>query len=183
MTRPLVQTGKFRGMHKQPLRNVVMYAPTIIWVEHGQKQLWWHESTRQYSPADWLVIPASHAITFVNEPSQVAFFSRTLSFLTPPPAEWLEGLPQAEISDEPRVTVTPQLAYCFDTLFDMAEKSLSRDAQYHFLMGFYAELKQQNALHLLFPAPKRLSGSVLPAIFVLTLASLTRLRPLPSISP
>ncbi|WP_325893206.1 helix-turn-helix transcriptional regulator [Grimontia sp. NTOU-MAR1] len=151
MTRALVQTGQFRGITNQPLRNVLVYAPTIVWVNRGLKQLWWHDSSRHYSPQDWLVVPASHSLTFVNEPSQTDFFSRTLTFLDPPPREWLEETQQVSITEEPRLTVTPQLAYCFETLYEMAGKSLSETTQRHFLMGFYAELKEAKALHLLYP--------------------------------
>ncbi len=146
-----MQTSEFRGVTKQPLRNVLLYAPTIIWVNHGQKQLWWHDSTREYASDDWLVIPASHSLTFVNEPAQTAFHSRMLTLLAPPPAEWLESQPSHDVSVEPRVAVTPELAFCFNTLFSMPRQSMSTDAQHHLLMAFYAELKKHNALHLLFP--------------------------------
>ncbi|KKD60604.1 AraC family transcriptional regulator [Grimontia sp. AD028] len=152
MTRALVKTGQFRGVTKQPLRNVLVYAPTVIWVNRGLKQLWWQDCSRQYSSHDWLVVPASHSLTFVNEPSQTDFFSRTLTFLEPPPNEWLEdNASVAPIAEEPRLSVTPQLAYCFDVLYEMAGKSLSEETQKQFLLAFYAELQEANALRLLFP--------------------------------
>ncbi|AMG31542.1 AraC family transcriptional regulator [Grimontia hollisae] len=151
MTRALVRTGQFRGIAKQPLRNVSVYAPTIIWVRRGFKQLWWHDRSHQYSSQDWLVIPASHSLTFVNEPAQTDFCSHTLTFLEPPPREWLAESQPISVTEEPRLAVTPQLAYCFETLYDMAGKSLSEAAQRQFLLGFYAELQAANALHLLFP--------------------------------
>ncbi|MEZ8143187.1 AraC family transcriptional regulator [Enterovibrio norvegicus FF-33] len=158
MTMTLVQAGQFRGVTSQPLRNVLIYAPTIIWVNRGYKKLWWQDDPRHYTQEDWLVVPASHYLTFVNEPSQTTFYSRTLTFLEPPPSEWLEDLSSSAasasnaVNSEPRVSVTPQLAYCFDTLYEMAEKNLAADTQRQFLHGFYAELKAAGSLHLLFPS-------------------------------
>ncbi|MGF1767550.1 AraC family transcriptional regulator [Enterovibrio makurazakiensis] len=151
MTKTLVQAGQFRGAKSQPLRNVLIYAPTIIWVNQGHKKLWWHDEPRHYTQEDWLVVPANHHLTFVNEPSHVAFYSRTLTFLVPPPAEWLEESRQKKPDHEPRLSVTPPLAYCFELLFGMKDKELSIETQQQFLLGFYAELKQLGSLHLLFP--------------------------------
>ncbi|PKF51206.1 helix-turn-helix transcriptional regulator [Enterovibrio nigricans] len=151
----VVQAGQFRGQFKQPLRNVYIYAPTIIWVNQGSKQLWWHDTSRGYTPKDWLVIPASHYLTFVNVPEHADFYSRTLTFFTPPSNELLARSQKEALNDEPRITVTPQLAFCFNTLFDMNQKGLSQHAQRRFLEGFYEELAEMNQLYLLFPGGNR----------------------------
>jgi hypothetical protein len=44
----LVQTGQFRRIRKQPLHNVLIYSPTIMWVNQGYKQLWWHDTTLSF---------------------------------------------------------------------------------------------------------------------------------------
>ncbi|MEI8609541.1 helix-turn-helix transcriptional regulator [Enterovibrio sp. Hal110] len=150
MTKLLVQTGQFRGTQRQPLRNVLIHAPTIVWVHRGHKQLWWHDAPHRYTPSDWLVVPASHYLTFVNEPDQTQFYSRTMTFHEAPPSEWIQESAEKALHAEPRVQVTPQLDYCFNALFDMSEKALSHDTQRQFLLGFYAELKHVGALHLLF---------------------------------
>ncbi|WP_434362532.1 helix-turn-helix transcriptional regulator [Parasalinivibrio latis] len=151
MGKPLVQTGQFRGIRKQPLHNVLVYAPTLIWVNQGHKQLWWHDTALDFTQSDWLAIPASQYLTFVNVPDQILFHSRTLTFLESPPQAWVEESVQSALSDEPRIHVTQPLAYCFDVMTDMVANALSEETQRQFLMGFYAELKQAGVLHLLFP--------------------------------
>ncbi|CCN35503.1 putative Transcriptional regulator, AraC family [Vibrio nigripulchritudo SO65] len=151
MTASLIQAGHFHAATSQPLRNVLIYAPTIIWVAQGEKRLWWHEETLNYTESDWLVSPASHYLTFVNEPTQLPFHSRTLTFLAPPPSDWVTESEQQKDHNTMRIKVTPTLAFCFETLFEMANSGLTREAQKQFLYGFYAELKQAGMLHKLFP--------------------------------
>lgn len=153
MAKVLVQSGQFRGLSKQSLRNVLMHSPTVIWVQNGMKQLWWRERALKYTSAEWLMIPACQYLTFVNVPEQAAFHSKTLTFFEAPPQEWVrESMAgAASQAQEPRATVTEQLAYCFDILFAMQEKHFSLETQRQFLYAFYAELRHAGILHLLFP--------------------------------
>ncbi len=155
MSKVIVQTGQFRGLRKQPLHNVLIYAPTIIWVTHGHKQLWWHDSTLNFHSADWLMLPANQYLTFVNVP-QAQFYSRTLTLHEAPPAEWIAQSSQLATDPEPRIKVTTALAYCFELLYEMSQKSLSEETQRQFVLGFYAQLRDVKALHLLFPSENAL---------------------------
>ncbi|PKF81564.1 AraC family transcriptional regulator [Vibrio sp. vnigr-6D03] len=151
MTQSLVQAGHFHAKKSQPLRNVLIYAPTIIWVAQGEKRLWWHEETLRYTSSDWLVTPASQYLTFVNEPTHTPFYSRTLTLLDPPPESWVKQSSTQTNDDTLRIKTTPQLEYCFNTLFEMTGKNLAEDTQRQFLYGMYAELKNTGELHKLFP--------------------------------
>ncbi len=147
----LIQTGRFKGVLTQPLKNVLFYSPVIVWVNQGRKRLWWHEQTLSLASSDWLVVPASHYLTFVNEPEQAPFYSRTLTFYEPPPADWVTLSAEKSANSLPKIPVTSALAYCFDTLYSMAEKQLSYDTQKQLLYALYAELMHAGALHRLFP--------------------------------
>ncbi len=151
MAKSLVQAGHFRASKPQPLRNVLIYAPMIIWVSQGEKRLWWHEDTLRYTASDWLVSPASQYLTFVNEPAQTQFHSRTLTFLEPPPKDWMKQSSSKAIDNQLRIKITPQLSFCFNTLFEMAGKNLVENTQRQFLYGMFAELKSTGDLHKLFP--------------------------------
>ncbi|HGF7370090.1 TPA: helix-turn-helix transcriptional regulator [Vibrio cholerae] len=152
MSKVIVQTGQFKGLRKQPLHNVLIYAPTIIWVTHGHKQLWWHDTTLNFHSADWLMLPANQYLTFVNVPQQAQFYSRTLTLHEAPPAEWITQSSQSERNEQPRMKVTAALAYCFELLYEMNQQSLSGETQRQFVLGFYAQLRDAKALHLLFPS-------------------------------
>lgn len=148
---PLVQTGRFTGISRQSLRNVSCHAATIIWVQKGQKHLWWQEKTISYDASQWLVVPAGRVLTFVNVPDQASYDARSLVFLEKPPGDWLDTSASAPLSAEPRIQVTPELRYCFETVFHMQEEQLCYAAQRQFIFGFFAQLKNAGALSLLFP--------------------------------
>lgn len=151
MSKVIIQTGQFKGLRKQPLHNVLVYAPTIIWVTHGHKQLWWHDTTLNFHAADWLILPANQYLTFVNVPQQAQFYSRTLTLHEMPPAEWIVQSSQSPLNQEPRVKVNAALAYCFELLYTVNQQSLGEETIRQFVLGFYAQLRDAKALHLLFP--------------------------------
>ncbi|MGY3916137.1 helix-turn-helix transcriptional regulator [Aeromonas australiensis] len=163
MSTPLLQQSHYLGIRQQPLHRVLIYAPTLIWVTQGSKQLWWRERRLSFDRGRWLLIPAGHQLTFVNQPEQGKFCSHAITLLTPPPPEWLaESAPSHADLEEPAVKVTPGLAFCFELISTMAERGLSEATQAELLRGFYAELRAANALGLLFPAstmtlPERLA--------------------------
>lgn len=153
MSTPLLQQSHYLGIRQQPLYRVLIYAPTLIWVTQGSKQLWWRERRLSFDRERWLLIPAGHQLTFVNQPEQGKFRSHAITLLTPPPPEWLaESAPSHADLEEPAVKVTPGLAFCFELISTMAERGLSEATQAELLRGFYAELRAANALGLLFPA-------------------------------
>lgn len=151
MSTPLLQQSRYLGIRQQPLHRVLIYAPTVIWVQQGYKQLWWQERRLSFDKESWLLIPAGHQLTFVNQPEQGKFSSHALTLLAPPPAEWLADT-GAPLLPEPRQRVTPGLAYCHELICAMGERRLSSAAQIQLLHGFYAELRAEGALGLLFPA-------------------------------
>ncbi|GAB2647132.1 AraC family transcriptional regulator [Vibrio panuliri] len=156
MNKPLVHTAHYRGKREQPLNNVFVHAPTIIWVEQGFKQLWWHEKSYEFNRTNWLLVPAGQYLTFVNTPEQKQFHSRAMSFNFQPPAAWTE---QADIdvsASKPQLSTTPQLEYCFNFISEMNTQNLATETQQQLLLGFYAELKQANALVKLFPSRHQL---------------------------
>lgn len=159
MNKPLVQTVHYRGKRAQPLSNVFIHAPTIIWVDQGYKQLWWHEQSIQLGRSNWIVVPAGQYLTFVNTPEQKQFHSRAMAFNLQPPAEWL----QESLSDNekishafPQIATTPQLEYCFNLVSDMLDKGLSLQGQKQIILGLYAELREVGALDLLFPNDQKM---------------------------
>ncbi|PKQ73968.1 helix-turn-helix transcriptional regulator [Aeromonas sobria] len=153
MSTPLLQQSHYLGIRQQPLHRVLIYAPTLIWVTQGSKQLWWRERRLSFDRERWLLIPAGHQLTFINQPEQGKFRSHAITLLTPPPKEWLAAsAPSHTDLDEPSVKITPGLAFCFELISTMAERGLSETTQAELLRGFYAELRAKNALGLLFPA-------------------------------
>ena len=151
MSTPLLQLNHYFGIRQQPLHRVLIYAPTLIWVQQGHKQLWWQERRLSFDKRSWLLIPAGHQLTFVNQPEQGKFSSHALTLLAPPPAEWLTGAP-ATPQREPRLEISPALAFCFELVCSMAGRTLSEATQIQLLHAFYAELHAAHALDLLFPA-------------------------------
>lgn len=151
-SKPLVQTGRFTGVLRQSLRNVSCHAATIIWVQKGQKHLWWQEKNISYDASQWLVVPAGRVLTFVNVPDQASYAARSLVFLEKPPSDWLDRSESAPLIAEPRIQVTAELGYCFETVFRMQEEQLCYEAQRQFIFGFFAQLKHAGALSLLFPS-------------------------------
>lgn len=98
------------------------------------------------------MLPANQYLTFVNVPQQAQFYSRTLTLHETPPAQWIAQSSQSGRNEQPRVRVTAALAYCFELLYEMNQQSLSEETQRQFVLGFYAQLRDAKALHLLFPS-------------------------------
>ena len=93
MSTPLLQLNHSFGIREQPLHRVLIYAPTLIWGQQGHKQLWWQDKRLSFDKGSWLLIPAGHQLTFINQPEQGKFSSHALTLLAPPPAEWLSSAP------------------------------------------------------------------------------------------
>ena len=54
MSTSLLQQSRYLGIRQQPLHEVLIYAPTIIWVQQGHKQLWWRERRLSFDKGSWL---------------------------------------------------------------------------------------------------------------------------------
>lgn len=147
----VVQTARYQSAQKQTLRGVHLYTPTIIWVAQGQKRLWWRDKELIFTPSNWLIIPANQQLVFINQPNVNGYLARSLSFLYPPPLEWIASSAAKSNVAEPRISISASLAYCFDMLYEMENKHLAIETQKQLLRGFYAELQNVAVLHLLFP--------------------------------
>ncbi|MBV7314738.1 AraC family transcriptional regulator [Shewanella sp. NIFS-20-20] len=143
------QMTSFKSCHRQALHNVQLFAPTITWVQKGSKALWWQQQEWPLNKLHWLLSPAGQYLTFVNHPHQGEFYSRTLSLLTPPPPHMLQQSRQRQLAS-PMLAVSPALAWCFDTLWQLPQQALSEAAQVAFVHGLYAELAAIGALSSLF---------------------------------
>lgn len=152
MQQPIVQTSQFHSVLKQPLHNVFVYAPTIIWVKKGYKQLLWQDNALEFDQNDWLVVPANQYLTFTNMTHHAVFYSQVLTLLEPPPEQWLLSQAPLPAFTEPRIKVTEPLTYCFNMLSEMGDKKLSLNTQKQLLLGFYQALRETNQLSLLFPS-------------------------------
>lgn len=151
MQQAIVQTSQFHSVLKQPLHNVFVYAPTIIWVKKGYKQLLWRDNALEFDQKDWLVVPANQYLTFTNMTRHDVFYSRVLTLLEPPPEQWLLSQTPQPALTEPRMKATEPLIYCFNMLSEMGDKKLSLNTQKQLLLGFYQALRENNQLSLLFP--------------------------------
>ena len=151
MNKQLVRTVNYKGKRNQPLTNVFIHAPTIIWVEQGYKKLWWHEQSFEFNRSNWLLVPAGQYLTFVNAPEQQQFYSRALVLSQQPPQEWTINDVPTKLSS-PQIKTTPSLEYCFNLISDMANHGLTQETQQQFLFGLYAELNKTGALAKLFPS-------------------------------
>ena len=67
MSTPLLQLNHYFGIRQQPLRRVLIYAPTLIWVQQGRKQLWWRGQRLSFDKEGWVVVPAGHRLTFGHQ--------------------------------------------------------------------------------------------------------------------
>ena len=152
MSQSVIQIGHFNAVKPQTMRNVLLHAPTIIWVDKGYKQLWWHEQQLKIDDQHWLIAPANQYLTFINQPLQQSFHSRAMSLLVPPPMEWLAESEHDQLHSSPQINTTDKLRWCFNMLDEMRQQSLGYNTQKQLLMAFYSELKQQDALRLLFPS-------------------------------
>ena len=142
MSTPLLQLNHYFGIRQQPLHRVLIYAPTIIWVQQGHKLLWWQDRRLSFDKGSWLLIPAGHQLTFVNQPEQGKFSSHALTLLAPPPAEWLTEAPTTP-QREPRLEISPALTFCFELVCSMASRKLSQTTQTQVRMSHALTLLQQ----------------------------------------
>lgn len=148
----IIQVGSFKGIKQQPLRNVWVYSPSIVWIQNGSKQLLWQDNTLTFESCHWLILPANQYLSFVNIPEDQHFFSKMLTLIEPPPSEWLSETSDLQYSSAPRIQPSQTLKYGFNQLYAMEGLGLSEGAQKHLLYSFYAELKAQNLLSRLFPS-------------------------------
>ncbi|ELI6435870.1 AraC family transcriptional regulator, partial [Aeromonas salmonicida subsp. salmonicida] len=54
MSTTLLQLNHYFGIREQPLHRVLIYAPTLIWVQQGHKLLWWQDRRLSFDKGSWL---------------------------------------------------------------------------------------------------------------------------------
>jgi AraC-like DNA-binding protein len=96
-----------------------------------------------FDKESWLLIPAGHRLTFVNQPEQGKFRSRAHP-ADPAPAEWLAAA-QAGSSASRAIRVSPALAFCFELVTTMADRQLCETAQTQLLQGFMPSCREAGA--------------------------------------
>lgn len=156
----LIRVNTYHATKPQPLRNVPIYTPSIIAVQSGRKILKWHDDALTFNKKNWLVIPANQQLTFVNEPYQTQFNSVQISFLSPPSEVIMSAIDNhnhkynhnLQHIERPLITTDTALDFVFSQLIAIAKQKLSIEVQQHYLNGFYQQLLEIGALHLLFPA-------------------------------
>ncbi|MGS0681841.1 helix-turn-helix domain-containing protein [Shewanella sp. 125m-7] len=151
----LVKVERFQGQKSQALRNVPMYAPSIIAVTSGMKTMVWQGETHTFSRNQWLLTSANQTLTFVNQPYQNKFQSIQLLFRSLPSEKVLQQIAATEhnsvlFSSEPSLTVSDGLNFSFSQLIAMSEQNLSPDVQQCYLDAFYLQLNEVGALSKLF---------------------------------
>lgn len=148
-----VQT--YSSVNDQHLRNVHIYAPSIIWVKSGVKTI--HQGLEHYdvNHQSWLLTGADQALSFINKPVSDSFYSVQLCFLLPPPLNMLEvsHKNQRHQKQHNRLHVSSTLAYGFSLLVEISSQNLSDEVQQYHLFAFYQQLAEVGALHLLFSEP------------------------------
>lgn len=151
MSSRLIQTATFRGVSEQPINNVLIHAPSIIWVAEGKKNILYQDTVVSFEKGQWVIIPSLTYLSFINEPYQRKFLSRMISFLAPPPDDWLSDHKPNTAKLQLGVELTPTMSYFFEIASNMCSQNLDEEAQRHLLLAFYAEMRKVGYLDLLFP--------------------------------
>lgn len=146
----LLHYREYRCVRKQPLKNLLITAPTIMWVQKGKKYLDWQDRSLVLDSSNWLIIPAGQYVTFTNLPVGEYFNSLCISFFMPPPEE---SQPTSDSTDyiKPKFTFSNELASLFRLLTTKQFHDYSQKTQRHLITGFYEQLASESALRLLFP--------------------------------
>ena len=150
----LFKIQTYSGLNAQHLRNVHIYAPSIIWVKSGVKTVFESAQSYEIDGQSWLLTSANQALSFINRPSLQHFYSVQLSLFLPPSTDMIEESKNNETKRQQRnaLKVSSALAYGFSLLVDMSTQNLSQNVQKHHLLGFYQQLLELGVLHVLFSA-------------------------------
>lgn len=167
MNAALFKIQTYSGLNDQHLRNVHIYAPSIIWVKSGVKTVFQDAQSYDVDAQSWLLTSANQALSFINRPSHQHFYSVQLSLLLSPSIEMIEESKHNETRQQQRNTikVSSTLAYGFSLLLDMSTQNLSQNVQKHHLLGFYQQLVELGVLHVLFSASHASFQNQLSAYF------------------
>lgn len=152
MNDALFKIQTYSGVNDQPLRNVHIYAPSIIWVRSGTKTVFQNTESYDIDTQSWLLTSANQELNFINKPSHESFYSVQLCFLLAPSKDMLEESKAYETRrlHTNAIKVSSGLAYGFSMLIDMSKQALSSNVQKLHLLAFYQQLAELGVLHVLF---------------------------------
>ncbi|MGR6859545.1 AraC family transcriptional regulator [uncultured Aliivibrio sp.] len=152
MSNALFKVQTYSSLNDQYLRNVHIYAPSIIWVKSGCKTVFQGTDSFDIDARSWLLTSANQELNFVNKASYDHFHSVQLSFLLAPSKDMLKESKLREVNREHvhALKISSALAYGFSMLLEMSLQSLSEEVQKLHLMAFYQQLVELGVLHVLF---------------------------------
>lgn len=87
MNESLLKIQTYSGVNDQHLRNVHIYAPSIIWVKSGIKRVIQGTENYDIDAQSWLLTAANQDLSFINKPTKDHFYSVQICFLFPPTPE------------------------------------------------------------------------------------------------
>lgn len=152
MEKPLFTIQRYSALSDQSLQNVHIYTPSIIWVKSGIKMFF--EDTHHYeiSKKSWLLTNENCPLNFVNKASKETFNSVQISFSFIPPEEMIMTSINNNQGDHANIIpVSPPLAHAFSILIALEKQKISNKSIEYYLLGFYQQLSELGALHILFP--------------------------------
>ncbi|KAB2825954.1 helix-turn-helix transcriptional regulator [Aliivibrio finisterrensis] len=153
MNEPVFRVQTYSGQSDQHLRNVHIYAPSIIWVKSGVKTVFQESEQFDIDSHSWLLTSTNQGLNFINKPSSMDnFYSVQICFFLTPPREMLE---ESQSNESTRlhthaITMSPLLAYGFTLLSDTNTQKLSFQTQQFHLLALYQQLAELGVLHVLF---------------------------------
>ncbi|OCH09294.1 AraC family transcriptional regulator [Aliivibrio fischeri] len=152
MSESLLKIQTYSGINDQHLRNVHIYAPSIIWVKSGIKTVFQGSENYDIDAQSWLLTAANQDLSFINKPTKDHFYSVQICFLFPPMPEMIEASKENRRRHEHlnAIKVSSTLAYGFSLLIEMSSQNLSSNVQKYHLLAFYQQLIEVGALHILF---------------------------------
>lgn len=152
LNEPMFRVQTYSGQSDQHLRNVHIYAPSIIWVKSGVKTVFQETEQFDVNTHFWLLTSANQGLNFINKTTEDNFYSVQICFFLAPPKEMLEESQQNESIriHTHAITVSPLLAYGFTLLTDVNTQKLSTKAQQFHLLALYQQLAELGVLHVLF---------------------------------
>ena len=152
LNEPVFRVQTYSGQSDQHLRNVHIYAPSIIWVKSGVKTVFQESEQFDIDSHSWLLTSANQGLNFINKSSTDNFYSVQICFFLTPPKEMLEESQKNESTrlHTHAITVSPLLAYGFTFLTDTNTQKLSPKVQQFHLLALYQQLAELGVLHVLF---------------------------------
>ncbi|EGR5464421.1 helix-turn-helix domain-containing protein, partial [Vibrio cholerae] len=148
------------------LKDVLIYAPTIVWVKKGQKLVFWRGQTLEFTKDFWFVTSGNQHFSFSNKLENGLFVSESLSFYSHPSVEYIDISKRNGLKNNlvPLISIDKTMAFLFDSLASM--KDLDNFVQEEILNTFYLHLARSGYLHYLFVQKDSISERVVRILSV-----------------